>query len=66
MDYDIHNMPKVLSVYLKLSEYPILAHKIRERMRQELFARGVIAPEQFEQEVEAKAILTQEKEGIFD
>jgi hypothetical protein len=66
MDYDIHHMPKVLTVYLKLSEYPILARKIRERMRQELFARGVISPEQFAREVKAKALLTQEKEGISD
>ena len=64
MIYDIHNVPKVLAVYLKLSEYPILARKIRELMRQELFARGVITPEQFEREVQAKAILTQQKEGI--
>ncbi|MBC7249191.1 MAG: PEP/pyruvate-binding domain-containing protein [Anaerolineae bacterium] len=64
MDYDLHHVPKVLSVYLKLSEYPILAREIRERMRQELFARGVITPEQFEREVEAKALSTQEKEGL--
>ncbi|MDY7039978.1 MAG: PEP/pyruvate-binding domain-containing protein [Chloroflexota bacterium] len=66
MDYDIHHVPKVLEVYLKLSEYPILARKIRERMRQELFARGVITPEQFAQEVKAKALLTQEREGLSD
>jgi hypothetical protein len=61
---NLSEMPKVLAVYLKLSEYPILSREIRERMRQELFDRGIITPEQFEQEVRRKAILTQEKEGL--
>jgi hypothetical protein len=59
-----HEWPKVLAIYLALSEYPILARQIRERMRQEMFARGVITPEQFEAEVRAKAILTQQEEGL--
>jgi hypothetical protein len=59
-------MPKVLSVYLQLSEYPILARMIREQMREELFARGVMTREQFDQEVRAKAIASQEKEGLSD
>ncbi len=64
MQFDLNNMPKVLSVYLRLSEYPILARKIRKRMRKELFARGVITSEQFEREVREKAIRTQQKEGL--
>ena len=64
MQFDLNNMPKVLSVYLRLSEYPILARKIRKRMREELFARGVITSEQFEREVREKAIRTQKKEGL--
>lgn len=35
-------IPKVLELYLQISQHPILGHRIRERMRQELFARGVI------------------------
>ena len=66
MDYDIQHAPKVLAVYLKLSEYPILARQIRERMRQELFERGVITPEQFEEEVQRTAIRTQKQEGLSD
>lgn len=66
MTYDIREMPKVLSVYLKLSEYPLLAPRIRERMRQEIFARGMITPERFEQEVRSKAIRTQHEEGLSD
>lgn len=58
--------PKVLTIYLALSEYPILARQIRERMRQEIFARGIITPQQFEAEVQAKAVLTQQKEGLAD
>jgi len=60
----LSDMPKVLAVYLKLSEYPILSREIRRRMRQELFDRGIITPAQFEQEVRRKAILTQQKEGL--
>ncbi|MGQ9710293.1 MAG: PEP/pyruvate-binding domain-containing protein [Anaerolineae bacterium] len=59
-----HEWPKVLAIYLALSEYPILARQVREHMRQEMFARGVITPEQFEAEVRAKAILTQQEEGL--
>ncbi len=58
--------PKVLAIYLALSEYPILARQIRERMRQEMFERGVITPERFEEEVRAKALLTQMEEGLTD
>ncbi|MEA3339145.1 MAG: hypothetical protein U9R15_04185, partial [Chloroflexota bacterium] len=59
-------IPKVLELYLQISQYPILGHQIRERMRQELFARGVIASERFEQEVKEKAILSQQREGLLD
>ncbi|MBC7226557.1 MAG: PEP/pyruvate-binding domain-containing protein [Thermoflexales bacterium] len=61
-----HEWPKVLAIYLALSEYPILARQIRERMRQEMFARGIITPERFEAEVRAKAILTQQEEGLTE
>jgi len=59
-------IPKVLELYLQISQYPILGHSIRDRMREELFARGVITPERFEQEVEEKAILSQQREGLAD
>ncbi len=64
--YDLQHMPKVLAIYLKLSEYPLLAPTVRERMRQELFARGVISAEQFDREVSQRAISTQEQEGLSD
>lgn len=59
-------IPKILRVHLKLAQYPILAKLIRQRMREELFLRGVITPAAFEQEVEEKAILSQIREGVED
>lgn len=43
----------------------MLASRIRRQMRQELFHRGIITPERFEQEVREKAVLSQQREGIF-
>jgi len=56
--------PKVLRLYLELGQYPILAPRIRERMREEIFSRGVISPTVFESEVREKAIQSQELEGV--
>lgn len=60
------DFPKVLTLLLELHEYPILAPQIRERMREELFRRGVISKEAFEQEVRDKAIQSQIREGLRD
>lgn len=57
---------KILKLTLTLSNYPILAKKIRAEMRQELFVRGIISPAMFEEEVEKKAIATQQMEGLND
>jgi len=59
-------MPKVLELFLELRQYPVLAHQIRERMRQEIFARGVISPADFEREVRKKAVASQLREGLTD
>jgi hypothetical protein len=64
--FDSSEFPKVLTLILELSQYPILAPEIRERMRQEIFKRGVIGPEAFEAEVREKAIQSQAREGIND
>ena len=64
MAADSLEYPKVLRIYLELRQYPILARRIRERMLEELFNRGVITPEQFEAEVEQKAVESQAREGI--
>jgi hypothetical protein len=64
--FDSSEFPKVLTLILELSQYPILAPEIRERMRQELFKRGVVGAEAFEAEVREKAIQSQAREGISD
>jgi len=57
---------KILTLRLALNNYPILGQKIRERMRQELFVRGIIAPNVLEEEAEKKAIESQKTEGLTD
>ena len=55
---------RLLSIYLMLSQYPILASQIRDLMRQELFKGGFIDPKEFEEEVIQKSIKSQEREGL--
>src|ERR1041384_690400 len=57
---------KVLDIYLLIAQYPMLASNIRRRMREELFRRGIITPQQFDAEVKEKAILSQQREGIYN
>lgn len=64
--FNLQQLPKVMQTYLELQQYPILSREIRRRMRQEVFDRGVIRPEIFEREVEAKAIESQVREGIIN
>jgi len=66
MPSHLERIPKVLELYLQISQYPILGRRIRERMRQELFARGVITAGRFGREVREKAILSQRREGLSD
>jgi hypothetical protein len=58
--------PRILSLYLQISQYPILAQQIRRRMREELFRRGVITPTRLEEEARDKAVHSQQREGITD
>ena len=55
---------RLLSIYLLLSQYPVLATRIRDLMRRELVLRGFLDPKDFEQEVIRKAIQSQEREGL--
>jgi hypothetical protein len=57
---------RALSIYLTLAQYPILRMRIRARMRQELYTRGVINAREFEAEVREKAIQSQAREGLHD
>lgn len=66
MQFDTDKLPKVLKLYLEITQYPILSTRIRQRMREELFTRGIISPEQFEREVREKAIQSQRREGLMD
>ncbi len=66
MNPEAAKIPQVLELYLQISQYPILAHRIRDRMRQELFSRGVITRRAFEEEAKDKAILSQRREGLQD
>jgi hypothetical protein len=64
--FDPTGFPKALTLYLELTQYPILAGRIRDRMRRELFRTGVITQEAFEAEVQEKAIQSQQREGLVD
>jgi hypothetical protein len=64
MELNEQFIPKVLQLYLEISQYPILSRTIRGRMRAETFSRGIISPEAFEKEVYQKAIQSQKREGL--
>ena len=62
----LHSTTPAIDIYIQLAQYPVLADRIRLRMREELFQRGVITPEMFEDEVKANAIESQKREGLQD
>ena len=61
-----HPSDRVLSIYLTLTEYPILSARIRHIMRKQIFARGVLTREAFDAEARQKAIQSQFREGLQD
>ncbi|MBN2002079.1 MAG: hypothetical protein JXA21_01880 [Anaerolineae bacterium] len=63
---NVQNLYEAYNIQIKLAQYPILARRIRELMRQELFARGIVELTDFEDEVREKAILSQHREGLQD
>ncbi|HZY43401.1 MAG TPA: PEP/pyruvate-binding domain-containing protein, partial [Anaerolineae bacterium] len=66
MSQPLTEPPNILAIYLQIAQYPILAKDIHGRMRAELFTRGIINSDRLEEEVKAKAILSQQREGISD
>jgi hypothetical protein len=64
MTLPLPSSDNVLNIYLTLSQYPILGHRIRSRMRKELFSRGIITQDDFEAEARQKAIESQGREGL--
>jgi hypothetical protein len=55
---------RLMSIILALGQYPILSGRIRARMREEIFKRGIMEMSEFESQVRRQAILSQEREGL--
>lgn len=66
MDFLPNSSERLLSITLALGQYPLLAPRIRARMRAELFKRGIIDQGDFEAQVRQEAVQTQKLEGISD
>jgi hypothetical protein len=64
MDFSPNTSEKLLDITLALMQYPILAARIRARMREELFSRHIIEPKAFESRVRDNAIQSQRLEGL--
>lgn len=62
----LRSQTPAIDIYIRLAQYPVLADKIRARMRQELYRRSIIDEETFEREVREKAIESQRRERLFD
>jgi hypothetical protein len=57
---------RLIKITLTMGQYPMLRSRIRARLRRELFERGLLDPQTFEQEVGEKAILSQDREGLYN
>lgn len=62
----LRSTTSTIDIYIKLAQYPVLCDQIRARMREEIFKRGIISEEKFEEEVERQAIESQKREGMYD
>ncbi|NCF65034.1 MAG: phosphoenolpyruvate synthase [Chloroflexi bacterium] len=62
----LRSVTPAIDTYVRLAQYPILADRIRMRMREELIRRGVVSQEEFDQQVTARAIESQKREGLYD
>ena len=65
-ELSIRTPTPTIGIYIRLAQFPILADRVRDRMRQELFQRGIIPAEEFEREVRELALLSQRREGLGD
>tara|TARA_A100001037_G_C15153375_1_gene641322 strand:+ start:7758 stop:10079 length:2322 start_codon:yes stop_codon:yes gene_type:complete len=63
MTLDLNSLPKIVRLQLRIRQYPILGKKIRDKMLKELFNRGIITPNQMDQEVVEKSIESQQLDG---
>jgi len=64
MDFLPNSSERLLNLMLTLGQYPILAPRIRARMREELYRRGIIDATSLEAQVRKEAIQTQRVEGM--
>jgi hypothetical protein len=64
MDFPPNSTERLLTITLALTQYPILAPRIRACMRRELFERQIINRKDFEAQVTEEAIQTQRLEGM--
>jgi hypothetical protein len=62
----LRSLSPTIEIYIRLAQYPVLADRIRARMRQELFRSGRITEEAFERQVREKAIESQHRERLND
>ncbi len=62
----LRSVTPTIDVYVKLAQYPIMSDRIRLRMREELFRRGVVSQQKFEKEVKEMAVESQQREGLRD
>jgi hypothetical protein len=65
-ELSIRTATPTIGIYVRLAQFPILADRVRDRMRQELFQQGIVAPEEFERQVRESALLSQRREGLAD
>jgi hypothetical protein len=66
MTLPISSFDPTYRIYLTLAQYPMLRRRIRIKMRQELFQRGIISSEALEEMVRQQAIDSQLREGLLD
>ncbi len=64
MDFLPDSSERLLTITLALTQYPILAPRIRACMRRELFDRGIIERSSFDAQVIEEAVQTQRLEGM--
>lgn len=55
-ELSIRTATPTIGIYVRLAQFPILADRVRDRMRQEIFQQGIVSPEEFERQVRESAL----------
>ena len=66
MTLPLSSVDPTYRIYLTLAQYPMLRRRIRIKMRQELFQRGIVSAEALEEMVRQQAVDSQLREGLLD